>query len=631
MLSFISLILATTLTNVLVFSTGLAGSVSYMPLILGSAFSTLVFHSVISRTLSTFSYAWETGTISDKLLHDLYRYSFSTLYLFFIFYLPYNIDLVVDTSLIIKGGFTTDAFNEVMLLIVLLFLALVSYRRCLSDAYTGRTDFINSTVRAAISLFSIYAVILVFPYISWVNLEFVLKAFLNPSEYFHNFNLADIFFVKKSSVYITAAKLISIALAHFFLHLTKKYYLNFFVNHNFFVLVMILLWLNLFIIGLDNLLFIIVVFDGIAMATAAFIVKHEKDHQWKHSRAALNYMFLSVFSSMCAYSGIFFLYTQYHSFSFSYYFFFFEGGNVALPNGFVVLGWFLIAVKLVFLLGIYPFYNYFVEIGSMLHYPSIFYWSVISKLPVIVYITKFISVIIYIDKFYFYFFWITILLVSVALASIALSHTPDIKTFFAYSSLVNISTTVLFSMMDWKSSVFVVLVNYSIYAVAMFGVMLFMSLPRKITPFSNIRTGNEINEFENLHWGSQEMIFSWSFNSRSIPKEVCIFFVKFSAGFALLVMMGAAPFAGFLMKFLLIAGFAALYSKFACAIILFSIGYAYLGYFGFFNAMIERIVGYTKHSHSEWVMFVDEDDFMYFQLVFFFCFFASIFCFFLIF
>jgi formate hydrogenlyase subunit 3/multisubunit Na+/H+ antiporter MnhD subunit len=583
-------------------------------------------NAIIYRSFAAVRTAYSSGSVGDKVLYDLYRGFFPFLYFVLIIFLPGFVALYDEHSLLIKGGFTITSFFEVILLIVLLFLALISYTRCVASARVGQSDFIVASVKSAMSLFSLYGLVLILPFCSLRSFEVILKTFLHPTVYFNEYNIIDIFLYDKNSVYITVSKLLLLLLANFQLHLVKKYYINFYINHSYFVISIILLWSNLYILSMDNIFYTIAAFDMLTMVTVAYVVLHEKPNESTHTSAALNYLYLSVFTSVCAYYGSYFLYSQYHSFSFRFHFLFFESGDVSLPNGFVVLAWFFIGIKLVFLLGTFPFYKYVVDINSIITFPAIFYWSVVSKLAVVVNIVKFLCVVEFINKQFFNYFWIVILSVSMLFASVALCHSPRLKVFFAFSSLVNISTTILFATLDWRSSVFVVLLSFLIYVFAMFGLTLFLSCPRKLTPYANIRAGSEVDVFENLAWSSQEIVFSGALNCPGMQKDIFSAFVKGGAGICALVLMGVAPFSGFLMKFLIVSAFSSFISSLVCVVLLVSAVFTHLGYFALFNSITEKVVGYTRYSYNEWVLYVDEDDLFYFQLIAVFNVYSIIFC-----
>lgn len=71
-----------------------------------------------------------------------------------------------------------------------------------------------------------------------------------------------------------------------------------------------------------------------------------------------------------------------------------------------------------------------------------------SKLPVLVFITKYMSIVNYIDAVYFPNMWLLLMSCSILYGSLALYHTPRIKMFIVFSSLINVPTTVLFATMD---------------------------------------------------------------------------------------------------------------------------------------------------------------------------------------
>jgi len=122
------------------------------------------------------------------------------------------------------------------------------------------------------------------------------------------------------------------------------------------------------------------------------------------------------------------------------------------------------------------------------------------------------------------------------------------------------------------------------------------------------------------------LVFSKDINSSELQKDVFSFFVKAATAGSVLVLMGVAPLAGFFMKFLIVSAFSSVWSMLVCATILISTAFTHLSYFALFTALTEKMTGYTKHSHSEWVIYIDEDDLMYFQIIFIFNIFASIFC-----
>jgi formate hydrogenlyase subunit 3/multisubunit Na+/H+ antiporter MnhD subunit len=84
-----------------------------------------------------------------------------------------------------------------------------------------------------------------------------------------------------------------------------------------------------------------------------------------------------------------------------------------------------------------------------------------------------------------------------------------------------------------------------------------------------------------------------------MQKDIFSAFVKGGAGICALVLMGVAPFSGFLMKFLIVSAFSSFISSLVCVVLLVSAVFTHLGYFALFNSITEKVVGYTRYSYNE--------------------------------
>lgn len=67
----------------------------------------------------------------------------------------------------------------------------------------------------------------------------------------------------------------------------------------------------------------------------------------------------------------------------------------------------------------------------------------------------------------------------------------------------------------------------------------------------------------------------------------------------MLILMGAAPFSGFLMKFLIVSAFVSIQSFLVAAALLLSTVFTHLTYYGMFTSITEKAREYVKHSYNE--------------------------------
>lgn len=569
---------------------------------------------------------YDNGLKSENFLYFLFKVGFVNLYFYSVAYFSQLVKINEKGSVLIKGGFTPTSFDEIILLVFLLLLALVTYKRCLADLKARTNRFIDQTVKTASWLFIAYGFLLILPFLTFDYFLAAIDVFWSPSLYFNSYPTRCIFENDETCVYMVVVKLIMLVIGHYFLRLVSKYYRKFYISHNYFVISILLIWANLFWIGVDDIFTAIAIFDIISILTTALIILHEKPKVDNLTRLSVQYFPLSVFTSWFAFCGAYFLSSHYGDSTFRFYYMWFINNGGELPNGFILFAWFLIAIKVVFLVGAAPFYKYMIDVGTELSYPAIYYWSVVSKLPVIVFTVKFFLIVSQFDKEYFFTFVLLVTFaVSILYASCALYSTPRLKHFFAYSSMVNIPIALIIILSSWKAAIFVVLVNFAIYAVSMFAILLYLSSSHKLEMFANVRLGNEVDSFENFLWASQQMRFSAALNRLPISKDVISATVKIASGISALVLMGAAPFAGFFLKYLIVYLFASVGSFFICSVILLSTLIGNLAYFSLFATITEKVCKYSGRVSHEWVLLFDEDDIGYFQFIIFFNLLAIIF------
>jgi len=116
-------------------------------------------------------------------------------------------------------------------------------------------------------------------------------------------------------------------------------------------------------------------------------------------------------------------------------------------NAFVI-GCIFIFIKIFFLLGLFPFYQYVIEISSAVNYGFLFYFLIVSKLPVLLFLLYFIKMV-WINYILFKKFILVLSVTSILFSTLFIATTPKIKHFFALSSINQIGFVVsLFAFND---------------------------------------------------------------------------------------------------------------------------------------------------------------------------------------
>ena len=109
---------------------------------------------------------------------------------------------------------------------------------------------------------------------------------------------------------------------------------------------------------------------------------------------ALHYFMLSAVTSLFAYSGCLRLHGVFNTFNINAIVFILrEGGLTELTqlNGFI-FGCAFVFIKIFFLLGLFPFYQYVLEVSSAVNYGFLFYFLIVSKLPVLIFMFYFVKI-----------------------------------------------------------------------------------------------------------------------------------------------------------------------------------------------------------------------------------------------
>jgi formate hydrogenlyase subunit 3/multisubunit Na+/H+ antiporter MnhD subunit len=138
-----------------------------------------------------------------------------------------------------------------------------------------------------------------------------------------------------------------------------------------------------------------------------------------------------------------------------------------------------------------------------------------------------------------------------------------------------------------------------VYAAAVFGFILYLSSAYKLSGFKRAYSVEEVETFEESTWAAQQISLSRGLSESYISEDVYTSIVKLSLGICILVLMGAAPFAGFFLKYLIVSLFSSSSAFLVCAIILVSTAVTNLAYFDLLTHVSEKISGYSGRSYNE--------------------------------
>jgi len=311
-------------------------------------------------------------------------YIFAVFVLFFIGYAG----LPSSTSVIDRGGFSAPMVLELAMLIYLLFCVLYFFgaaarRACPPHvAVELKSIFISNIV----SIFAAYGIVLFLNYV----------AFTWPLVFFR---CARLFFHVGINVHSHDYALLLIKLAYIILvclglHMAGKYLLRGRILFQYFTLLVIASWAGLFVMALDNLFYILLMMDAISLVTVAVVAISATPGFTEALGFSLHYYMYSIFTSVLGYTGCFLFYTNFNSVNVNAIVF---GAtvDVAAPvfmNPAYTIGAVLIVIKFLFLFGAFPFQLVILEVSSRLNFSYLFYFLVVSKLPILVVFLKLMKV-----------------------------------------------------------------------------------------------------------------------------------------------------------------------------------------------------------------------------------------------
>jgi len=182
-------------------------------------------------------------------------------------------------------------------------------------------------------------------------------------------------------------KLFYIVLAMVGLYIVYKYFDRGEVNYHFFCLSALLAWGGLFVMSMGNMFHIILVLDGVSLLLVGMAALNVCGAEERVISYALHYYLLSIFTSVLAYTGCYVIYLVTRTLNIASIIFMAEhsaAGGVFCNNPWIVLGGLLIATKVIFLLGLFPFQRYVLDLCATTNYGFIFMFLVVVKLPVLV-------------------------------------------------------------------------------------------------------------------------------------------------------------------------------------------------------------------------------------------------------
>jgi NADH:ubiquinone oxidoreductase subunit 2 (subunit N) len=107
--------------------------------------------------------------------------------------------------------------------------------------------------------------------------------------------------------------------------------------------------------------------------------------QTKANNFAFSYFTLSAATSFLSYLGCFFIYLTIQTLNINAAVFLLkaEGVGVLASNPAFTVGVLFIIIKLMFLLGLYPFNHYVLEVSNVANYGFLFFFLVVAKFPAI--------------------------------------------------------------------------------------------------------------------------------------------------------------------------------------------------------------------------------------------------------
>lgn len=185
---------------------------------------------------------------------------------------------------------------------------------------------------------------------------------------------------------LSLVKLVYVILTCILLYILTKYYVRGEISYQYMVLFILGAWGGLFVMSLTNILYMLVMLDAISMVTVALVAVSGPSTS-RCVNYALHYYLLSAITSLVGYGGAFIWYNVFNTVDISVITFIgriTDDSGALFDSSAFIVGGIMLLVKFIFLLGLFPFQQYVLEITSTANYGLVFYLLVVSKLPVVV-------------------------------------------------------------------------------------------------------------------------------------------------------------------------------------------------------------------------------------------------------
>lgn len=274
-------------------------------------------------------------------------------------------------------------------------------------------------------------------------------------------------------------KLIYIFFSLMVILMLTKYLVKRIISFQYFCLVVLMLWLGLFISSMTNIFYALLLLDTLSLMSVSIISLSSTKGQTKANNFAFSYFTLSAATSILSYFGCFFIYLTIQTLNINAAVFLLkaEGVGVLAANPAFTIGVLFIIIKLMFLLGLYPFNHYVLEVSNVANYGFLFFFLVVAKFPAILVLLE-VFKLAWINFAFFSNFILLVGVSSILYSSIVMVKAVRIKRFLALSSINQIGY--FFALLHFKdtAAINVAILFFIIYSFSVAGLFLFFSTSR---------------------------------------------------------------------------------------------------------------------------------------------------------
>jgi NADH-quinone oxidoreductase subunit N len=316
-----------------------------------------------------------------------------------------------------------------------------------------------------------------------------------------------------------------------------------------FCLLSLMGWAGLFAIGLNNLLHAILVLDALSFVTAALVALCAWRGFGRAVAFALHYYVLSALTSVLGLAGCIMIYSVFQTFDVNTIIFL-AGGEATsrlVESPAFLIGVFLVMVKVMFLLGLFPFQHYVVEVCGAANFGLLGFFLIVAKFPVLIFSTSLLKLMwLHFDSFKN--FLLLTALVSIVYSALHILSVLRVKEFFAYSSINQYGFIAVLFYFEDLYSFYLAFLIYFIYAISTVILLVFLSFSRG---FGRAGLGDgDVDTLSDLvRLINDSYLFHRAANDGARPGPAMYFYGGALAGFiALATVAGLPPLAGFFAK-----------------------------------------------------------------------------------